>query len=104
MDDIKKLLGKKIKDIRIKKGLSQEELAEIVNLDRRSISNIECGNTFPSTSLLNISKALDISLKNLFDFEIENKSKEALIQEITPKLSSLTPEQLKIISGLIEVM
>ena len=104
MDDIKKLLGKKIKELRLKKGLSQEQLAELIDLDRRSVSNIECGNTFPSSSLLKIAQILDIDIKNLFDFNAENKTKDALLKEISNKLNKLTTEQLKIIHRLIEVM
>ena len=104
MDDIKKLLGKKIKELRLKKGLSQEQMAELIDLDRRSVSNIECGNTFPSSSLLKIAQILDIDIKNLFDFNAENKTKDVLLKEISHKLNKLTTEQLKIIHRLIEVM
>ena len=104
MDNIKKLLGKKIKEMRLKKGISQEKLAELLDLDRRSISNIECGNTFPSSSLSKLAEIFDINIKNLFDFNAENKTKEALIKEITQKLNKLTTEELKIIYRLVEVM
>lgn len=104
MDDIKKLLGARIKELRLKKHLSQEQLAELVNLDRRSISNIECGNTFPSSALLNIAKILDTNLKNLFDFNCIDKTEAQIIKEINLKLNGLTLEQLKIIHRLIEIM
>ncbi len=104
MNDIKKLLGRRIKELRVKQNLSQEQLAELVNLDRRSISNIECGNTFPSSSLSNIAVALKTDLKNLFDFECCCKSKDEVIDYINTKLPDLSIEQLKIIYRLIEVM
>lgn len=104
MDDIKKLLGSRIREIRRNRKFSQEKLAELVNLDRRSISNIECGNTFPASSLLNIARALDTDLKNLFDFECYEKSESGIIQGITKKLPNLTKKQLFAISKLIDAM
>lgn len=104
MDNLKKLLGQRIRELRIKNNLSQEELAELVNLDRRSISNIECGNTFPLTSLNLIAKALNTDLKSLFDFDANSKNDKQLIETITKKLPELKSEQLKIIYRLLEVM
>ena len=104
MDNLKKSLGQRIRELRIKNNLSQEELAELVSLDRRSISNIECGNTFPLTSLNLIAKSLNTDLKNLFDFDANSKNDKQLIETITKKLPELKSEQLKIIYRLLEVM
>lgn len=104
MDDIKKLLGSRIRELRRKQRLSQEQLAEFVNLDRRSISNIECGNTFPASSLTNIARALNTDLKNLFDFECNEKNESVIINDIKEKLPTLNLEQLKILYRLIEIM
>ena len=40
MQDYKLVLAKAVKDARTKRGLSQEKLAEILNLDSRTILNI----------------------------------------------------------------
>jgi len=69
MDDIKKLLGKRIKELRKAQGVSQQQLAELANIDQRNLSHIECGDTFPSRALLEIAAALNIELKDLFDFQ-----------------------------------
>ena len=42
---ITKLFGKKIKFERFRKSMSQEKLAELSNLSRRTISTIETGET-----------------------------------------------------------
>lgn len=47
MHDYKKALAKAVKDARTKQGLSQERLAEILNLDSRTILNIEAGRGNP---------------------------------------------------------
>lgn len=104
MDDIRKLLGHRIKELRHKRKLSQEQLAELVNLDRRSISNIECGNTFPASSLVNIATALNTDLKTLFDFDYCEKTESMIIRDITDKLPQLNQAQLHAICRLIDVM
>ncbi len=38
--DIKLLLGKRIKELRKQKGLTQEQLAEKMNIDQRNLSKI----------------------------------------------------------------
>lgn len=61
-------LGAKIRFERIKKGFSQEELAEKTGLSRRAISCIESGANNPKyLTLLCISDALNITLKDLLE-------------------------------------
>lgn len=67
---MKKLLGKRIKELRLRKNLTQEQFAEILNMGERNLSKIECGINFISADTLEkLVKALDISAKDLFDFE-----------------------------------
>ena len=62
-------LGSNIKSIRTKKGLSQEELSYKSELDISQIGRIERGQVNTSVSILNkISIALEVELKELFDF------------------------------------
>lgn len=64
------LIGKRISEIRNKRGLTQEKLAEMVNYSANHIAKLESARTNPSFDLLvNISKALDIEVKDLFDFD-----------------------------------
>ena len=46
MEDIKIIFGKKIKELRIKMKMSQEELAEKIDIAERNLSKIECGKSF----------------------------------------------------------
>lgn len=69
MNEIRLLLGKRIKELREKRDLTQQELAELVGIDQRNLSKIECGVTFPSRALGDIARALNINLPDLFDFE-----------------------------------
>ena len=67
--DIKILVGKRVKDLRNKLGISQEELADIAQLDRTYITSVECGRR--NISIVNIeklAKSLKVSLSEFFDF------------------------------------
>ncbi len=57
MTDIKKQLGQKIKDLRLRAGYSQEELAGKANLHRTYMSDIERGER--NVSVQNIKKIAD---------------------------------------------
>ena len=72
MDDtkLKKNLGTKIKELRIKSGLTQEQLGECIGRGQRQISLIEIGESFPTpATLLNLSNIFCCPIKELFDFE-----------------------------------
>lgn len=59
-------IGKNVKRIREKKGITQEKLAFEANLNRAYIGYIERGERNPSTdTLAKLSKALRVSLKDL---------------------------------------
>ncbi len=59
-------IGKKIKDKRQQKNISQEKLAELVDVTPSYISNIESGNRVASLpTMLEIVKVLDLSLDYL---------------------------------------
>lgn len=62
-------LGKNIYTLRKKIGLSQEQLAEKVNVTRQTISNWELGETFPNPEQL---KLLSVSLGVSIDDLVEN--------------------------------
>ncbi|WP_318344362.1 helix-turn-helix domain-containing protein [Flagellimonas baculiformis] len=62
-------IGNKIRQIRKKKGLSQEELAEYAKVNLRTIQRIENNESEPRGRTLNlISGALDISAEDLLDY------------------------------------
>lgn len=67
--DNKKLLGKRIKEIRKYKKLTQEQLAEMVDIETSSLSGIESGRFFPSLHVLDkIAFALEVELVDFFRF------------------------------------
>ena len=68
--DNKKKLGLKIKELRKRKGLTQEELAELIQMEQNSISVMESGRNFPTLGTLEkIAKVLDVNLSDFFDYD-----------------------------------
>lgn len=62
-----KQLTNTIKIQRAKKDLTQEQLALLVGVTRKTINTIEKGKYVPSTFLaLKLSKALDVTVEELF--------------------------------------
>jgi transcriptional regulator with XRE-family HTH domain len=75
------LLAKNLKSIRKVKGLSQEELADLANIDRTHIGNIENCRNSPSLDLLaRLADALQVEVKDLFSSNID----EIFPQQLTP--------------------
>lgn len=68
--DNKKKLGLKIKELRKRKGLTQEELAELIQMEQNSISVMESERNFPTLGTLEkIAKVLDVNLSDFFDYD-----------------------------------
>lgn len=69
MAQIKKLLGKRIRHVRKKNDLSQEQFAELIGIDPNSVSRIERGVHYPSLDTLEkISAVLKLEMRDLFIF------------------------------------
>lgn len=70
---IKQVIGKTVKAIRIKQGLSQEDLAGLCSVDRSYISLIEVGKNEPSVSkIFELCEGLKISPSSFFKL-VENE-------------------------------
>lgn len=64
------VVGQRIKTIREEKGLTQQDLADLCNFEKSNMSRIEAGRTnLTLKSLLTISEALNIQIKQLVDFD-----------------------------------
>lgn len=92
--DRKQLLGKRLRELRKRKGINQEKLAEYINVEPATISNIENGKNYPSMiNLENIIKVLNVSFIEVFDFEHKN-SNDNLIQQIDEILKN-NPDKIE---------
>jgi len=87
--NIKKNFGKKIKEKRLERNLTQEQLAEQIGISPKSLSQIELGNNFVSAENLEmICNALSISPKSLFDFDYEHLDRDKQIAFVNKKINN----------------
>jgi len=103
--DNKKMLGKRIKELRKRNNLSQEKLAELAGIEPTSLSNIENGRNYPSfITLEKILKILKTDFVTVFKFAKHNEP-ESLLAEIETILKA-NPEKIqdfyKIAKALVE--
>lgn len=101
--DIKKELGEKIKRIRKQRGLTQNQLAELVDISPRNLSNIELGINFVKAETLDkIIESLNISTEELFANN-HIKTKNELICEID-KFINKAKNDTKILEKIYKIL
>lgn len=101
-NDNKKLLGKRIKELRRNKGYTQEQLSELVGIETSSLSGIESGRFFPSLHVLDkMANVLCIQLADFFNFFTVDIP-ENLDEEISNIISSQDNNNKKIIYKLLK--
>lgn len=70
MSELKKLLGKKIQTIRKSRMLTQEKLAELIDIETPSLSYIETGKYSPSVETLQkLADALNVKPWEFYYFD-----------------------------------
>ena len=95
MDDIKLLLGERIKELRKSKNITQEQLVEMIGSNTNNLSRIENGKKFLSAEkLVKIANALNVEVKDLFDFG-HVMPDEIIKQNIISDINTLSTNQLK---------
>ena len=92
---ITQLLGERIRALRSKRGLSQEQLALKAGLTPSFIGQIERGLKSPTvTSIEKIVNALDVKFEDVFSFDVPVSEKDnSVIEKINYILSSRTTEE-----------
>ena len=91
-------LGKRLKEQRKKQGVTQEKLAEYVNLSVSHLSHIENGNEKTSLqTIVNIANVLNVSLDDLLDLDLGKRSMYLTIREIDLLFKDCTKEERKIL-------
>ncbi len=88
MYDVKKLLGKRIRELRKSRGFTQEKLAELVEIGPANISYIETGRFAPSgETLVRLSEVLQVAIYELYMFE-HHKSVNEIRNELISALQN----------------
>lgn len=72
-EQLLKKFGKNVKLERIKKDLTQEKFAEIMDVSQNYVANIECGKVNMSLAkVLELSEFLGVPIERLLDFRDSN--------------------------------
>ena len=99
--DILCKMGIRIYNRRKSLKLTQEKLAEMIDVSTQMISNLELGKkAIRPENLIKLCAALNISA----DYILTGKTYDGKIGGIYDKLNDLTPEEFKMISDLVEYM
>lgn len=93
---IKKELGKKIKQMRLAKGYTQDKLSEMADISQKALSSIEIGENFVTADTLDkLISALETTSEELF---ATNKMKEPkeLLQKINHNLALIGEDSTRL--------
>ena len=102
--DIDKAFGKILKDFRVKKGYTQEVMAEKLGISLKYISRIENGYSGIKTmTLINYMNILGITPNTIFKELMTNKDIIKQI-EISEKLNQLSEEKLNFVDNMIDLL
>lgn len=100
--DEQKLFGKRIKELRKQRNLTQEELSEKLGVFQKQIGNIETGTTFTTmANIVKLAQIFNVDVKDLFEFN-HQKSRSDIINEINEIVSNSPDDKLKTIYRVIK--
>ena len=100
----KQLLGQRIKRLRARLGLTQDVLAERIQISPKYLSNIERGRENPTLdTLLRLARSLKVEPWEIFLLEIESVDKRGLLTKIG-RLAEQTDdeERLRLVVRLMQ--
>lgn len=108
MDYIFSKVGDRIKQYREAKGLSQEDLGDMIGISNRHISSVETGAKKPSLSLIiDIANALDVTPDDLLADYLTGSTKTLkaevfdLLTDCNPTEKAILMETLKHLKKLL---
>lgn len=102
-------IGRKIKSRRKAVGITQETVADILDVNASHICNIECGRAHPSlTVLVKIANILQCSvdcfLNEEYTYKIDHTDNHSLDEEIIDKLKLCDTDKKLKISKIIDIL
>ena len=97
--------GSKIQMLRKNHGLSQENLALILNINRNYLSRIETGKSEPSLSVLkDIAEYFKVDITTLMDIQTNGSNSEDKIKRIVDGCKYLLDNDLDLLLRVISVL
>jgi transcriptional regulator with XRE-family HTH domain len=106
MPDLKQQVGLRVKVLRKERGLTQQKLAEKVNLSLNMVGCIERGEKFPSAETFQrLASALKVQPQDLFEFNgpysAEEVEKKEALKRLRDLLETTPTEFIKSIKKII---
>lgn len=90
--------GNFLKDLRKKKGLTQEQLAEEFNVSSRTVSRWETGNNMPDLSILiEIADFYDVDIREIIDGERKSENMDNETKNTLKKVAEYSDAEKKIL-------
>jgi len=99
--DVKQLVGARIKALRTKRGLTQEELSEQVGINPKYLSSIESGKENPTfNTLIALSESLGVDFGEMFNL-LESEDPKASRRIVKSMVDDADDEQIRLIMKVI---
>lgn len=103
--NLKQIFGNNLHTYRKLRGLSQEQLAEKLDISVKHLSTMETGKVFASAELIeNISKVLNVSISALFYTPDEKSFDESDLSKIDKILEEEVYKSLSVIKDKIRTV
>lgn len=100
--DTKELLGKRVRELRTKRGLTQERLAEMADIDVKYLGSIERGTENPTIGTLQkLAEPLSVKIHQLLTVEHNVRGEKLLRKRIIQRLEECDEKELQVIVKLI---
>lgn len=101
---MQKAFGKRINQLRRKKGLTSEQLSELCQVNSVHIRRIESGGSLSFPLFLKICNVLGTSADYLLGELLDHPVIPDSVEQLGKQFKHLTPEQIEMISEMVEVM
>lgn len=102
--DLKQMIGARIKEVRSKKVLTQDQLSEKTNINPKYLSSIERGKENPTlNTLIKLAQSLDVNIDEFFT-QIKVEDPEKRKDLIISLLDKANDEQLKLAYMVLSVI
>ena len=103
VDQVK--IGNFLKKLRKEKGITQEQLAEILNVSGRTVSRWETGNNMPDISILvDIADYYDISIPEIISGERKSEIMEKEAKKVAEAMSDYATAEKAVVLKRVKVI
>jgi transcriptional regulator with XRE-family HTH domain len=103
--DERKRLGRRLQRLRRLRGLTQEQLAERIDINPKYLSSVERGEENPTLDLLlRLAEGLQVELPELFQYAPEGESRDRLRQKVEGLIADLSEEELRRVVRVLEAL